>query len=355
MVKLYETGAYLLNGSELVPDDGQAQAVLASKGVQTSKEDASKNTMAYGILEAHNTSGNMEQLKIKFDKMTSHDITFVGIIQPARASGLTEFPIPYVLTNCHNSLCAVGGTINEDDHVFGLSCAKKYGGIYVPPRQAVIHQFAREMLAGGGKMILGSDPHSRYGALGTMAVGEGGPELVKQLLSKTYDIDMPGVVGLYLLCAGGKATFGKGELLALACSVGFAIHILVIDKYSAIVDGVKLSCAQFFVSGIISVILMIIFDKPSIHAIMSAAPYLLYTGILSCGVAFTFQTLGQRDSDPTVASLLLCLESVFAVIFAWVLIDQKMSVRELSGCIIMFVAIVLAQLPADVFKKKQRA
>ena len=174
MVKLYETGAYLLNGSELVPDDGQAQAVLASKGVQTSKEDASKNTMAYGILEAHNTSGNMEQLKIKFDKMTSHDITFVGIIQTARASGLTEFPIPYVLTNCHNSLCAVGGTINEDDHVFGLSCAKKYGGIYVPPHQAVIHQFAREMLAGGGKMILGSDSHTRYGALGTMAMGEGG-------------------------------------------------------------------------------------------------------------------------------------------------------------------------------------
>ncbi|MCI7340300.1 MAG: DMT family transporter [Oscillospiraceae bacterium] len=164
-----------------------------------------------------------------------------------------------------------------------------------------------------------------------------------------------GVVGLYLLCAGGKATFGKGELLALACSVGFAIHILVIDKYSAIVDGVKLSCAQFFVSGIISVVLMFIFEKPSIHAIMSAAPYLLYTGIFSCGVAFTFQTLGQRDSDPTVASLLLCLESVFAVIFAWVLIDQKMSVRELGGCIIMFVAIVLAQLPADVFKKKQRA
>ena len=152
-----------------------------------------------------------------------------------------------------------------------------------------------------------------------------------------------GVVGLYLLCAGGKATFGKGELLAL-----------VIDKYSAIVDGVKLSCAQFFVSGIISVILMFIFEKPSIHAIMSAAPYLLYTGILSCGVAFTFQTLGQRDSDPTVASLLLCLESVFAVIFAWVLIDQKMSVRELSGCIIMFVAIVLAQLPADVFKRKKK-
>ena len=198
MVKLYETGAYLLNGSELVPDDGQAQAVLASKGVQTSKEDASKNTMAYGILEAHNTSGNMEQLKIKFDKMTSHDITFVGIIQTARASGLTEFPIPYVLTNCHNSLCAVGGTINEDDHVFGLSCAKKYGGIYVPPHQAVIHQFAREMLAECGAMILGSDSHTRYGALGTMAIGEGGGELAKQLLCKTYDVAKPGVIAIYL-------------------------------------------------------------------------------------------------------------------------------------------------------------
>ena len=197
MVKLYETGAYLLNGSELVPDDGQAQAVLASKGVQTSKEDASKNTMAYGILEAHNTSGNMEQLKIKFDKMTSHDITFVGIIQTARASGLTEFPIPYVLTNCHNSLCAVGGTINEDDHVFGLSCAKKYGGIYVPPHQAVIHQFAREMLAECGAMILGSDSHTRCGALGTMAIGEGG-ELAKQLLKRTYDVAKPGVVAIYL-------------------------------------------------------------------------------------------------------------------------------------------------------------
>ena len=198
MVKLYETGAYLLNGSELVPDDGQAQAVLASKGVQTSKEDASKHTMAYGILKAHNTSDDMEHLKIKFDKMTSHDITFVGIIQTARASGLTEFPIPYVLTNCHNSLCAVGGTINEDDHVFGLSCAKKYGGIYVPPHQAVIHQFAREMLAECGAMILGSDSHTRYGALGTMAIGEGGGELAKQLLKRTYDVAKPGVVAIYL-------------------------------------------------------------------------------------------------------------------------------------------------------------
>ena len=163
-----------------------------------------------------------------------------------------------------------------------------------------------------------------------------------------------GVGGLYLLCAGGKATFGKGEMLALACSLGFAIHILVIDKYSAIVDGVKLSCAQFLVSGTISVILMFIFEKPDIHAILSAAPYILYTGIMSCGVAFTFQTLGQRDSDPTVASLLLCLESVFAVIFAWVLIDQKMSARELCGCIVMFVAIVLAQLPANLFKRKKK-
>ena len=154
--------------------------------------------MAYRILEAHNTSGNMERLQIKFDKLTSHDITFVGIIQTARASGLEKFPIPYVLTNCHNSLCAVGGTINEDDHMFGLTCAQKYGGIYVPPHQAVIHQFAREMLATCGGMILGSDSHTRYGALGTMAIGEGGGELAKQLLCRTYDINMPGVVGIYL-------------------------------------------------------------------------------------------------------------------------------------------------------------
>ena len=144
------------------------------------------------FFEAHNTSGNMENLQIKFDKLTSHDITFVGIIQTARASGLEKFPVPYVLTNCHNSLCAVGGTINEDDHMFGLTCAKKYGGMYVPPHQAVIHQFAREMLAGGGKMLLGSDSHTRYGALGTMAMGEGGPELVKQLLNRTYDIPYAG-------------------------------------------------------------------------------------------------------------------------------------------------------------------
>ncbi len=198
MITLYETGAYLLNGRELIADNDDAKQVLLGKGIQTSKEEAAKNTMAYSILAAHNTSGNMEQLKIKFDKMTSHDITFVGIIQTARASGLTEFPIPYVLTNCHNSLCAVGGTINEDDHVFGLSCAKRYGGIYVPPHQAVIHQYAREMLAECGAMILGSDSHTRYGALGTMAIGEGGGELAKQLLKRTYDVAKPGVVAIYL-------------------------------------------------------------------------------------------------------------------------------------------------------------
>ncbi|WP_312496618.1 aconitase family protein, partial [Anaerosporobacter sp.] len=171
MIKLYDNGVYLLNGTEIIEDNNEAKAVLASKlgdGAIT-REVAAKNTIAYGILEAHNTSGNMEKLKIKFDKLASHDITFVGIIQTARASGLEEFPIPYILTNCHNSLCAVGGTINEDDHMFGLSCAKKYGGMYVPPHQAVIHQFAREVLAEGGNMILGSDSHTRYGAPGTMA------------------------------------------------------------------------------------------------------------------------------------------------------------------------------------------
>ena len=192
MIQLLEGGTYLVNDTELVePAKAAAQGLPAP-------EEAAKQTMAYNILRDHNTSGNMEKLQIKFDKLTSHDITFVGIIQTARASGLEKFPVPYVLTNCHNSLCAVGGTINEDDHMFGLTCAKKYGGVYVPPHQAVIHQFAREMLAGGGKMILGSDSHTRYGALGTMAMGEGGPELVKQLLSKTYDINMPGVVGVYM-------------------------------------------------------------------------------------------------------------------------------------------------------------
>ena len=199
MIQLYEGGAYLVNGTELIPDNSEAlNAVKSKTGKEVTKESAAKETIAYGILENHNTSGNMDKLRIKFDKLTSHDITFVGIIQTARASGLEKFPIPYVLTNCHNSLCAVGGTINEDDHMFGLTCAKKYGGVYVPPHQAVIHQFAREMLAGGGKMILGSDSHTRYGALGTMAMGEGGPELVKQLLNQTYDINMPGVVAVYL-------------------------------------------------------------------------------------------------------------------------------------------------------------
>ena len=189
-MKLYDTGVYLQNGQEIIPEN-QANLPVA-------KEEAARNTIAYSILKAHNKSDNMEKLQIKFDKLTSHDITFVGIIQTARASGLEKFPVPYVLTNCHNSLCAVGGTINEDDHMFGLTCAKKYGGVYVPPHQAVIHQFAREMLAGGGKMILGSDSHTRYGALGTMAMGEGGPELVKQLLCQTYDINMPGVVAIYV-------------------------------------------------------------------------------------------------------------------------------------------------------------
>lgn len=214
-MKLHETGAYLVNGCTVVEDNSEASAAIASMtGTAVSKEEAAKNTIAYGILKNHNTSGSMEKLKIKFDKLTSHDITYVGIIQTARASGLEKFPIPYVLTNCHNSLCAVGGTINEDDHMFGLTCAKKYGGIYVPPHQAVIHQFAREMLAGGGKMILGSDSHTRYGALGTMAMGEGGPELVKQLLEQTYDINMPGVVAVYLT---GEPVKGVGpQDIALA-------------------------------------------------------------------------------------------------------------------------------------------
>ena len=185
-MKLWENGAFLSGGKlvESVPGKNPA--------------DCAKNTISYSILQRHNTSGDVSKLKIKFDKITSHDITYVGIIQTARASGLEKFPIPYVLTNCHNSLCAVGGTINEDDHMFGLTCAQKYGGIYVPPHQAVIHQFAREMLAKCGDMILGSDSHTRYGALGTMAIGEGGGELAKQLLGKTYDVNMPGVIAVYL-------------------------------------------------------------------------------------------------------------------------------------------------------------
>ena len=199
MIELMENGVYLVNGTELIDDNAESAAAIKAKtGRDVNREEAARQTIAYGILKNHNTSDSMDKLKIRFDKLTSHDITFVGIIQTARASGLTKFPVPYVLTNCHNSLCAVGGTINEDDHMFGLTCAKKYGGVYVPPHQAVIHQYAREMLAGGGRMILGSDSHTRYGALGTMAMGEGGPELVKQLLNQTYDINMPGVVAVYL-------------------------------------------------------------------------------------------------------------------------------------------------------------
>ena len=220
MIELVKGGAYLVNGTDIVEDNQDAAAAIAQKcGKTVTKEEAGKETIAYGILKNHNTSGNMDKLKIKFDKLTSHDITFVGIIQTARASGLEKFPIPYVLTNCHNSLCAVGGTINEDDHLFGLTCAKKYGGVYVPPHQAVIHQFAREMLAGGGRMILGSDSHTRYGALGTMAMGEGGPELVKQLLNQTYDINMPGVVGVYLTGEPVKGVGPQDVALAIIGAV----------------------------------------------------------------------------------------------------------------------------------------
>ncbi len=206
-MELIRNGAYLLNGREVIEDGEEAASKLSAQGITTGKEELKKNTLAYSILTKHNTGTDDKHLKIKFDKITSHDITYVGIIQTARASGLEKFPIPYVLTNCHNSLCAVGGTINEDDHFFGLTCARKYGGVYVPPHQAVIHQYAREMLAECGAMILGSDSHTRYGALGTMAVGEGGGELAKQLLNKTYDINMPEVVGIYL---EGSPSYGVG-------------------------------------------------------------------------------------------------------------------------------------------------
>lgn len=220
MITLSQGGAYLIGGERIVEDSAQAHTEVESlTGKSVTKEEAKRETMAYRILADHNTSDNMDKLKIRFDKLTSHDITFVGIIQTARASGLEKFPMPYVLTNCHNSLCAVGGTINEDDHMFGLSCAKKYGGIYVPPHQAVIHQFAREMLAGGGKMILGSDSHTRYGALGTMAMGEGGPELVKQLLNQTYDINMPGVVAVYMTGEPKKGVGPQDVALAIIGAV----------------------------------------------------------------------------------------------------------------------------------------
>ena len=220
MVTLYPKGVYLLNGKEIIEDGEGQEAILKDRiGNVPDKKEAAKNTIAYGILSDHNQADNMEKLKIKFDCLASHDITFVGIIQTARASGLEKFPVPYILTNCHNSLCAVGGTINEDDHMFGLSCAKKYGGMYVPPHQAVIHQFAREVLAGCGKMILGSDSHTRYGALGTMAIGEGGPEIVKQLLSQTYDVNMPGVVGVYLTGEPQKGVGPQDIALAIIGAV----------------------------------------------------------------------------------------------------------------------------------------
>ena len=213
MIRLSENGAYIVNG-EVVEDGADIKERLGKLGVSITKEEAKKNTLAYGILRTHNKSEDMENLKLKFDCLASHDITFVGIVQTAIASGIKKFPVPYALTNCHNSLCAVGGTINEDDHLFGLSSAKKFGGMYVPPNLAVIHQFAREVLAGGGRMILGSDSHTRYGALGTMAIGEGGPELVKQLLGQTYDVACPEVVAVRLT---GEPVKGVGpQDIALA-------------------------------------------------------------------------------------------------------------------------------------------
>lgn len=221
MIKLFSKGVYLINNKEIIEDCNDINLILKNKlgNKCINKEEARKNTIAYNILNEHNVSKNKDKLQIKFDKLASHDITFVGIIQTARASGLKEFPVPYALTNCHNSLCAVGGTINEDDHMFGLSCAKKYGGIYVPPHQAVIHQFVREMMAGCGKMILGSDSHTRYGALGTMAIGEGGPEIVKQLLGKTYDINMPDIIGVYLTGSPQRGVGSQDIALAIIGSV----------------------------------------------------------------------------------------------------------------------------------------
>lgn len=221
MIKLFSKGVYLINNKEIIEDCNYINLILKNKlgNKCINKEEARKNTIAYNILNEHNVSKNKDKLQIKFDKLASHDITFVGIIQTARASGLKEFPVPYALTNCHNSLCAVGGTINEDDHMFGLSCAKKYGGIYVPPHQAVIHQFVREMMAGCGKMILGSDSHTRYGALGTMAIGEGGPEIVKQLLGKTYDINMPDIIGVYLTGSPQRGVGPQDIALAIIGSV----------------------------------------------------------------------------------------------------------------------------------------
>ena len=246
MIKLFSNGVYLINNKEIVEDCNEINLILKNKlgNNYPSKENAKKNTIAYNILKEHNTSEDMDKLKIKFDKLASHDITFVGIIQTARASGLEKFPVPYALTNCHNSLCAVGGTINEDDHMFGLSCAKKYGGIYVPPHQAVIHQFVREMLAGCGKMILGSDSHTRYGALGTMAIGEGGPEIVKQLLCKTYDINRPEVVGVYLTGSPQKGVGPQDVALAIIGAV-FANGYVNNKVMEFVGDGVANLSADF--------------------------------------------------------------------------------------------------------------
>ena len=246
MIKLFSNGVYLINNTDIVEDCNEVNSILKNKlgDNYPSRENAKKNTIAYNILKKHNTSENMDKLKIKFDKLASHDITFVGIIQTARASGLEKFPVPYALTNCHNSLCAVGGTINEDDHMFGLSCAKKYGGIYVPPHQAVIHQFAREMLAGCGKMILGSDSHTRYGALGTMAIGEGGPEIVKQLLCKTYDINRPEVVGVYLTGSPQKGVGAQDVALAIIGAV-FANGYVNNKVMEFVGDGVNNLSADF--------------------------------------------------------------------------------------------------------------
>jgi len=218
MVKLYNGGAYLINGKTLI-EENDIKKLETFTGKDINKEEAVKGSIAYNILKAHNTSGNMDKLRLKFDAMASHDITFVGIIQTAKASGMEKFPLPYVLTNCHNSLCAVGGTINEDDHMFGLSAAKKYGGIYVPPHIAVIHQYMREAFAGCGKMILGSDSHTRYGALGTMAIGEGGGELVKQLLQDTYDVNRPQVIAVYLTGAPNKGVGPQDIALAIIGAV----------------------------------------------------------------------------------------------------------------------------------------
>lgn len=215
MIRLFENGVYLVNGTELVPEE-EAAKLVSMTGKEPSRQEAQKGTMAYGILKAHNKSGDMEQLQLKYDSMTSHDITYVGIIQTARASGMTEFPLPYVLTNCHNSLCAVGGTINEDDHKFALSAAKKYGGIYVPTNMANIHSYNREAMAGVGKMILGSDSHTRYGALGCMGIGEGGGELAKQLVGRTYDFARPGVVAVYLTGAP-KPGVGPHDIALSIC------------------------------------------------------------------------------------------------------------------------------------------